>query len=95
MTTLEVEANSSTYTIEVTMFYPGCDAVLNRAPENCTPAEDAEIEFEVLEQQLQCGCDDCDFDKDFIPEDDHDFVCDAIDKMQQYLVDQYEDGECG
>ena len=34
------------YEVEVTGFYPGQEAILNRAPEHCQPAEDPEVDFE-------------------------------------------------
>lgn len=35
-------------TLEVTRFYAGCHAKVNALPEDCYPAEDPEVEFDVL-----------------------------------------------
>lgn len=90
MTILEIDANSSTYTIEVTWFRPGKPAVTHKLPEDCTPADDAEIEFEVKEQQLQYGWDECDFDEDFDPGNDDDFISEAIKQYEQLMINDYE-----
>lgn len=42
---ITVPYNNAEYEIDVTYFYAGKDAVTHLLPENCTPAEDSEIEF--------------------------------------------------
>ena len=83
MAELEIYYNEAMYKIEVSHFYAGQDAVLHRLPENCTPAEYAEIEFEVLEVTLQ----DYEHDPDLVVEDDEDFIELAIAEMIKYLIE--------
>ena len=86
MIELEIYANDATYKIEVTYFYPGNDAVTDRLPEHCTPAEDAEIEFNVISHQIEGE----DHILTFEPEEDEEFIELAIQAAMQYKVDQAE-----
>jgi hypothetical protein len=86
---LKIDHNSAIYLIGPTYYYAGCGAVTHKLPENCTPADHAEIEFEVLEVTPY----DDYFDKDFIPDESEEFIVKALQAMQQYLVD--EESDCG
>ena len=49
----EVEVNylDKEFKIVITSFFGGKPAILNRAPEDCCPAEDPEVEWEISEDE--------------------------------------------
>ena len=79
---LEVDFNSADYLINVSYFHPGQNAITHLAPENCSPSEDAEIEFTVKSFEIN----NIGFDPEFIPEESDDFVQAAIMEAIQYEV---------